>query len=247
MRLALLADLHANQEALVACLAHAKQCGAEHYVFLGDLVGYGANPAWVVERVMAYATDGAIVIQGNHDHAVAHHAYSTMQSDAALAVTWTQTQLQPDHLAFLANLPLQHEDIDCLFVHANAWAPGDWAYIHSCNEATHSLKATRCRYTFCGHVHPPSLFHMGSSERAFCHVPTPEVAIPLSQLRRWLCIVGSVGQPRDGNPAACYALFDLSQATLTYHRIPYDHMTAARKVIAAGLPERLAHRLITGT
>jgi diadenosine tetraphosphatase ApaH/serine/threonine PP2A family protein phosphatase len=108
------------------------------------------------------------------------------------------------------------------------------------------MAATQCRLTFCGHMHEPQLYHMGPDWRAAAFTPTPGVAIPLSTQRRWLCIPGSVGQPRDGSPAACSALFDTDTRRLTFYRIPYDVAAAAAKIRSAGLPENLGIRLELG-
>ncbi|MEW9897611.1 metallophosphoesterase family protein [Chitinivorax sp. PXF-14] len=247
MRIALFSDLHANREALAACLAHAAQRGYDRLAFLGDLVGYGADPGWVVDQVMDHANKGAWVVQGNHDLAAVQAGSLTMAADANRAAQWTSGQLSEVQRRFLSGLPLRLEHDDCLFVHANAWAPGDWGYIHGDKEAAHSLQATPLRYTLCGHMHPQALYHLAGSQRASSHTPTAGVAIPLSRMRRWLAVVGSVGQPRDGNPAACYAEFDLAQSEITFLRVPYDHDSAARKIRQAGLPARLADRLASGT
>ena len=113
-------------------------------------------------------------------------------------------------------------------------------------EAMRSMHATKAQVTFCGHVHMPTLYHMTMTGKTGEFLPTPEHSIPLSKQRRWLVIPGSVGQPRDGNPAACYATFDTNTQELTYFRVPYDNETAAKKIIAAGLPISLAQRLMTG-
>jgi len=109
-----------------------------------------------------------------------------------------------------------------------------------------SLQATTARFTFCGHVPDPKLFHLSGTGKAGDFVPTPGMPIPLSEQRRWLVIPGSTGQPRDGNPAACYATFETQGSTLTYHRVPYDVESASAKIRAAGLPQRLAWRLQHG-
>jgi diadenosine tetraphosphatase ApaH/serine/threonine PP2A family protein phosphatase len=113
-------------------------------------------------------------------------------------------------------------------------------------EAVRSLQATAARFTFCGHVHDPKLFHLSGTGKIGDFVPSPGMPIPLSEQRRWLIIPGSAGQPRDGNPAACYATFDTASATLTYFRVPYDTEAAGAKIRAAGLPQRLASRLEHG-
>lgn len=246
MLLALLTDLHANREALSACLAHAQRSKAERYAFLGDLVGYGADPGWVLDSIMDFAGRGAVVVLGNHDAAVLHGPLKSMNADAQKVIAWTRTQLTAPQLEFLSGLPLQVEDGERLFVHANAWAPERWQYILGPYDARSSMAATRCRYTFCGHVHEPALYHMGADWRATAFKPVAGTGIPLGSQRRWLAIPGSVGQPRDGIPAACYALFDTGTSTLTYFRVAYDFAAAARKIREAGLPERFVVLLEEG-
>ncbi len=246
MRISLLADIHANREALTACLAHAKSAGAERYAFLGDLVGYGAEPGWVVDTIAAYCAEGAICVRGNHDEAVSSPPREGMHEDARVAVEWTRAQLSVAQSGFLGTLPLQVELDGMLFVHANAWAPQRWEYILSPFEARRSIAATHCRQTFCGHVHEPQLYHVGTDTRAAAFTPVPGTPVPLVAPRRWLAIAGSVGQPRDGVPAACSALYDTLSRQLTFYRIPYDTAAAAAKVRAAGLPVALARRLESG-
>jgi diadenosine tetraphosphatase ApaH/serine/threonine PP2A family protein phosphatase len=243
VKLALVADLHANREAVGAILAHAETQGAERHVFLGDYVGYGADPAWVVDRLREHVAAGAIAVIGNHDAAVVQGPQPSMVADARAVVEWTRSRLDRDQLAFLARLPFTHTEGDALFVHANAFAPGEWAYLVGRAEAMRSLLATDRRFTFCGHVHVPMLYHLSSTGKAGDFAPVPGVAIPLSAHRRWLAIPGSAGQPRDGDPAACYAMFDTTAHALTFFRVPYDHEAAAAKVRAAKLPAALAQRL----
>jgi diadenosine tetraphosphatase ApaH/serine/threonine PP2A family protein phosphatase len=246
MKLALVTDLHANRDAVEAVMAHAAAQGAQRHVFLGDFVGYGAEPGWVVDFMIDQVKNGAVAIMGNHDSAVVTGAAPTMVPQAREVVDWTRRQLDDTQLAFLGQLPLSVREDDRLYVHANAFAPTQWAYVVSRLEAIRSLHATACRFTFCGHVHEPRLFHLSATGKAGEFTPVPEVPIPLSPQRQWLAIPGSAGQPRDRNPAACYASFDTGSDTLTFHRVPYDHEAAAAKIIAAGLPERLAERLIDG-
>ena len=245
MLIALLADIHGNREALTACLADAENAEADRYVFLGDLVGYGADPAWVVDRVAAMAESGAVVVRGNHDAAVAD-PHEGMVAEAQTAINWTRSRLDVRQQAFLANLPLTVEEGDRLFVHASACAPDTWIYVFGPREAEQSLMATGRRLTFCGHTHFPALFHATAMTPPQRHVPAEGKPTPLLAQRRWLAVLGSVGQPRDKNPAACYGLFDDVRNSLTYVRVPYDADLAARKIRAAGLPEILAARLTLG-
>lgn len=245
MRIALMTDIHGNREALSACLDHAGRHRVDRYVFLGDYVGYGADPAWVVETVMARVDDGAVAVLGNHDSAVAV-ADERMNPVAAQAIAWTRTRLSPAHAAFLSTLPLVVEDGARLYVHASAHASGDWPYVTDLYAASHSLMATSAQATFCGHTHVPSLFHMSVTGKFAGFDPVDRVDIPLTRQRRWLAVIGAVGQPRDRNPAACYAVLDDERDVLTYFRVPYDIEAAAQKIRAAGLPAVLAERLFQG-
>jgi diadenosine tetraphosphatase ApaH/serine/threonine PP2A family protein phosphatase len=246
MKTALITDLHANREALEAVLEHAAQKGANDYVFLGDFVGYGADPAWVVDTVRAMVAGGALAVMGNHDEAVVKGSNSSMREDARAAVEWTRGKLNADQLDFLADLPMSAQRSDCLYVHANAFDPTGWEYITGRAEAVRSMQSTRQRLTFCGHMHEPMLYHLSGTGKAGDFAPVSGVPIPLLSNRQWLAIPGSVGQPRDGNPAACYALYDATQAELCFHRVPYNVEAAAQRIRAAGLPERLAARLFEG-
>ena len=246
MKTAFLTDLHANREAVESVLDHARAEGVQRWVLLGDFVGYGADPAWVVDQVRALVAQGACAVMGNHDQAVVRGSAPGMRPDARFVVEWTRAQLDAAQLDFLASLPMTQQHGDQLYVHANAWAPGGWDYIQARADAVRSLQATDARYTFCGHMHEPKLFNLSGTGKAGDFVPTPGVPIPVPPHRQWLVIPGSAGQPRDGNPAACYAMFDDAAGALTFHRVPYDHGSAGAKIRAANLPQRLASRLEDG-
>jgi len=246
MRLALLTDLHANLEALEEVLEHARRQGAEQLAFLGDLVGYGADPGPVVERVQAAVATGALAIKGNHDEAVTRGAPPAMRAEAARVVAWTRDHLTPDQLAFLSGLPLTIARGERLFVHASAVDPAQWLYVLSSVDAGRSLRAVRAREIFSGHTHTPALYHLAADGAVGAFRPVPGTPIKLTGFRRWLAIPGSVGQPRDGNPAACYAMLDDVADVLVFHRVPYDTERAARKIRAAGLPGDLGARLELG-
>jgi diadenosine tetraphosphatase ApaH/serine/threonine PP2A family protein phosphatase len=243
--LALLTDIHANREALDACLAHAARMKPDRYIFLGDLVGYGADPGYVTDVVKAFVAHGAVALKGNHDEAVVGST-AGMNETAREAIRWTRTQVDERQRQFLAGLPLSHEEGDRLFVHASAFAPDRWGYVTDEFEAAKSFAATRCRCTFCGHLHVPAVYHVALTGWCGAFTPVPEAAIPLLPQRRWLAVLGAVGQPRDRNPDACYALLDERNDQLTYYRVPYDVESAARKVREAGLPISLSARLLAG-
>jgi diadenosine tetraphosphatase ApaH/serine/threonine PP2A family protein phosphatase len=247
MLLAILTDLHANREAVETVLDHAANHGATSYAFLGDLVGYGADPGWVVDTVMAYAERGAFVVLGNHDEGALQLDRTAMKSAVHEALAWTHEQLNDTQRDFLRALPLEQSVGDIELVHANAWAPAAWEYVDGGMEAMRSMQATPHQLTFCGHMHTPALYYMTPTGKTGCFIPTSDVAIPLSRQRRWLAIPGAVGQPRDGNPATAYALFDTRSQELRFFRLPYDAQVAADKIRAAGLPPAFADRLLTGS
>jgi diadenosine tetraphosphatase ApaH/serine/threonine PP2A family protein phosphatase len=246
MRTALLADIHGNREALSACLADARRVGVDRYVFLGDLVGYGPDPAWVVDQVAGMVSEGALAILGNHD-AAAISDHNTLNPLARAAVLWTRERLDAAHRAFLASLPLDLNEDDRLFVHASASAPQDWIYMLGPREAFQSFRATAQRLTFCGHTHIPALFNESATTLPHQYVPVDGKPVPLLSQRRWIAVLGAVGQPRDRNPSACYGVLDTGANRLTYVRVPYDVDLTARKVLAAGLPKALALRLRRGS
>ncbi|RZI84490.1 MAG: metallophosphoesterase, partial [Rubrivivax sp.] len=207
MKLALLSDLHANRQATEAVWAHALSQGFDQLVLLGDYVDYGADPAWMVDFVQERVKQGAIAVRGNHDDALDGLGSAEMSGHVVPSLNWTRQQLSPEQQVFLTCLPLSATVGPCLIVHANAHDPAHWGYVHSRVEASRSLFATDHRFVFCGHMHEPCLYHLSNTGKAGEFCPVPGVPIELSPARRWLAIPGSVGQPRDGNPAACYALF----------------------------------------
>jgi diadenosine tetraphosphatase ApaH/serine/threonine PP2A family protein phosphatase len=246
MKLALLADVHANLEALRACLAAARAQGAERLAFLGDIVGYGADPGPVLDAVAALVRDGALAVRGNHDEAVVEGDVALMHRAAGKVVAWTRERLDEAQRAFLAGLPLVVREEGLYLVHGSPEAPAAWIYVTDPLRAEQALAASEPDpWILCGHVHEPVLYTHGAA-RPVPFRPVPGVAIPVPPRRRWLAVVGSAGQPRDGNTAACYAMLDTRAATLTFHRVPYDWPSAVAKIRAAGLPESLARRLERG-
>jgi diadenosine tetraphosphatase ApaH/serine/threonine PP2A family protein phosphatase len=186
-----------------------------------------------------------VVLKGNHDEAVRTPS-ENMNETAAAAIAWTRSVLRDEDKAFLDALPLCVREEAVCFVHASAAHPERWEYVDSPAEAVRSMAAAQTLYTFSGHVHDQALYFQLPTGKTGRVRPLPGTPMPVPADRRWLALVGSVGQPRDGNPAAAYALFDLEKATLTFQRVPYDRGTAADKVRAAGLPGILAYRLEEG-
>lgn len=244
MILALLSDVHANIEALQACLKHAHERQATRFAFLGDLVGYGADPSAVVATVMRYAAEGALAVKGNHDQAVDQGA-PYMNAMVRESIAWAQDRLSPEQKAFLAALPLCSREARVCCVHASAEAPERWRYVDSPAAALRSLRASEAIFTFSGHVHHQQLF-AEVEERAVGYRPISGRSVAVAGHRRWLALVGSVGQPRDGHPAAGYAIFDDERERITFYRVPYDHAAAARKIRESGLSPALAQRIEKG-
>lgn len=249
MRLALFSDIHGNIQALESCLAHAHTQHAQRLAFLGDMVGYGADPVAVVERIQELAQQGAYVLQGNHD-AMAVTPPETVQTIGESTARWTHRQLKPAQREWMAQLPLTVHEDSVLLVHASANEPALWHYVYDQRSATASLDAAlqwpEVRYVLCGHVHMQALYYRGSSHQLMLFKPVPGIAIPVPRHRQWLGTIGSVGQPRDGSTHAMYALLDTDRAQLTYHRVPYDHHAAAQAIRKAGLPAFFADRLEAG-
>ncbi len=254
MLIALLTDIHGNREAFDACRAEAKRLGAEKFVYLGDLVGYGADPSYIVDRVAEDFANGAVCIMGNHDLAAVRGPSARMNSYARAAIEWTAGRLDAAQIAFLAAQPFRASCVGeagtaALFVHSEASAPEQFIYITDAETAEQSLNtasAASAHVTFCGHVHRPQLYHMAPGKPPIAFVPTVNLPTPLARSRRWLAVVGSVGQPRDGNPRAAFALYDDARGSLNCVRVAYDIESAARKIVAAALPEYLAERLFDG-
>ena len=245
MRLAVFSDIHANRQAFGACLDFARGHGAERLILLGDYVGYGADPEWTVETVMGLVENGAVAIRGNHDNAVSTPSES-MNAEAQAAIEWTRGRLSTAQRRFLTELPLSIQEDDRLYVHSEASHPQNWRYVQNTPDAARSLVATRAHVTFCGHIHRPALYSMSATAKMTSFVPTTAVPVQLLSGRQWLAVLGSVGQPRDGDPAAAFAMFDTDRREITYCRVPYDVEAAAQRIRDNGLPHWLADRLSVG-
>lgn len=252
MRLALLSDVHANRQALQACLAHAREQGVTQWAFLGDLVGYGADPAAVLDEVMALAAQGAWVLKGNHDDMAltpppAQGREATVGGQGA---QWTHDQLSVAHRDFLRALPMTFSLEGLLLVHASADRPEAWRYVDSERAAGHCLDTAVAQnmgsHVMVGHVHHQALYYPGAGRLLMKFDPQPGVAVPVSPHRPLVACVGSCGQPRDGDPRAMYALYDRAARKLTFHRVAYNHAAAAAAIRQAGLPEFFAQRLECG-
>lgn len=245
MRSAILTDIHANREAFQAVLDDLAHRQIDRMVFLGDLVGYRPDPDWVLDTVEAMVAAGALAVRGNHDRAISAPDHA-MNPSARRVIDWTVNRLNARQKLFLSALPMTLQVDDTLFVHASANDPQDWLYVTDANRAMPSFRVSRARWIFCGHVHVPALYSENQSGRITEHQIAFAHPIPLIASRRWLGVVGSVGQPRDGSGQANYCILDHAKSEITYRRVGYDAALTAKKSRAAGLPERLAQRLMQG-
>lgn len=245
MRLAVLTDIHANATALDAVLADVAARGADRIAVLGDIVGYGPDPGACIDRVADLVGQGALCVQGNHDAAIATQD-PTLGGLARVCIDWTRDRLSAVQTAFLRDLPMTARLDDVLLVHASANDPEEWTYVTSDTRAIGSFRACDARLILCGHVHRPILIscdHAGAVRETQAPLNAP---IPLLRSRRWLAVVGAVGQPRDGSPMAGWALYDGAAGTLTFRRVPYDVAETVRRLRQTDLPEALALRLQKG-
>lgn len=241
----MLADIHANRQAFDAVLEHARRMGAQRFALLGDLVGYGGDPGYIIDQTMRLMQAGAAIVRGNHDE-MQDRPGADMTKMAAGAAAWTRSSLSATQRAFLNALPLTLKEDDRLYVHGDATAPERWRYVTDADAAAKSLAATSARIVFCGHVHKAAIYGLAPGGRVNPFLPTRGQAAPLLKQRRWHVVLGSVGQPRDGDPTASYALYDTTTSEIAFHRVAYDVEAAATAIRAAGLPDGLAERLYRG-
>lgn len=238
MIIAVLSDIHANLEALAAVVADARREGAGRFACLGDVVGYNADPVACVDLVRGLPC--LPCIRGNHDEmAAGDRALLGINAQAFAAMTWTREQLDAERRAWLGGLPLLHEEPDAVYVHASLDAPQDWRYVHDAREAAASFAHQSRRACFIGHSHQPG----GWRDDGHSVKRGQGESFTLAAGERWLFNVGSVGQPRDHDPRASYALYDVEAGEVRLQRVAYDIAAAQAKILAAGLPEQLARRL----
>lgn len=244
MKIGILGDIHSNIEALDAVLSHFSKNGVERVLAVGDLVGYGADPIAVLQRIRSEKIESVL---GNHDAAVVdiHVDLAYFNVYARHAALWTRKILGADDLAYLKNLPLTADYKDFVVVHGSLDQPAEFNYIQTVRDAERSLACLQRQVCFVGHSHIPVGFLSNQAEPRRIEY-TFDNEIDLRGFDRCLVNVGSVGQPRDENPHPVAAIFDTERELVTLKRIPYDFDRAAGKILAAGLPRVLAERLRFG-
>jgi predicted phosphodiesterase len=246
MRILILSDLHSNVTALDAVLEGAKDRW-DRSVCLGDVVGYGPDPNEVTARLRELGTQ---TIRGNHDKAVT----GLMPTDdfnpvAKAAVDWTHAQLQPDHLAWLSALPRGPLATDGIVLVHGALQDED-EYVFTPAQALEGLLDSTAEVTFFGHTHHQGGFSYQDSQLEVLQIhprlTEPRTALRIELPRRYLLNPGSIGQPRDGDPRAAFAIADLEHQVIEFCRVPYDVSAVQQRMRAAHLPEPLVQRLVVG-
>ena len=238
---AILADIHSNIDALNAVMDDARGQGATDFICIGDIVGYNAAPA---ECIKVVRDSNMICVRGNHDHYChVNESLGDFQPTAASVIDWTRRALGDADARWLGELPLTRV-VSGLFsiVHATLDMPANWGYIFDALEAEAHFTYQTTMLCFHGHTHVPIIFEK-SSGRVFCNEPAP-TRIKLGT--KYFINVGSVGQPRDGDPRASYVLYHAKPREVEFRRVAYDILTAVARVNRAGLPERVGKRLETG-
>lgn len=239
MKFAIFGDIHANLEALEAVMADAQAHGATNYACIGDIVGYNANPHECLERVQQL---GCPVVKGNHDEeASADTEIVGLNPLAHAALEWTRRNLSDEDKRWLRELRMVRQVRDFTIVHATLDTPSSWAYAMNKFDAMASFSYQFTQVCFFGHTHTPRFYVKGATVTVE-HVES----LTIEPGKKYFVNVGSVGQPRDGDPRPAYCLYDHDNHVMTIRRIPYDMETAQRKIRDAGLPPQLADRLSVG-
>lgn len=241
MTTAVLSDIHGNLEALDAVLAEIAARDVGRLLVCGDVVGYGANPAECLDRLMAL---DPVIVAGNHDWAaVGRLPTESFNDDAAAAVLWTSRQLDEPRREVLGALPLEYRDHSLLAVHSSPCAPSEWPYLVEVDDVRRAIEQSDRPLCFVGHSHVPFVYGLGDGLEAFDRRPGRTALRPDW---RYLINVGSVGQPRDGDPRASFAVLHGESRSIELVRVVYAVDAAQDKIRAAALPDFLAWRLRWG-
>ncbi len=239
MKFAIFGDIHANLEALEAVLQDAADHDCTHFVCIGDIVGYNANPHECLELVRALDCP---VVKGNHDEeASLDTPLVGLNPLAESAMRWTRDHLTDDDKAYLRDLKMVRQVRDFTVVHATLDTPSGWGYVTNKFDAMASFSYQYTPVCFFGHTHTPVAYIKASSVEV-----DRSAVIEVEPGKKYFINVGSVGQPRDGDPRASYCIFDTGAQRAVNRRIDYDRETAQRKIIDSDLPDLLAERLDVG-
>ncbi|MEK6678314.1 MAG: metallophosphoesterase family protein [Nitrospirota bacterium] len=242
MRYAIISDIHSNLEAFDAVEKDLQKEGADKIFFLGDVVGYGPNPNECIERLREL-TD--IVVAGNHDYAVIGYTdISYFNKYAKAAIEWTEMKLKAENAEYLKRMPLVTPEIENMtLVHATPNKPHEWNYITTLFDALENFNFFKQQICFIGHSHQPVIIALGNDKR--CYVERGE-SVAITADARYIINIGSVGQPRDGNPDSAYAIYDTDEKSVRIKRLSYDIKKVQAKMRDERLPAYLIHRLEEG-
>ncbi len=245
MRLALFGDIHGNIEAFTTVVDHMLDNDVDRYMCLGDIVGYGANPNQCIEVIRSLPKMNCVL--GNHDAAaVWRYSPYAMTKDAKEVILWTIDRLTEENAAFLQKLAPMMSFGNLCFVHANPYNPEAYRYVINRKYALRSFASAKRKLTFIGHSHRPVIITKKNFFQVTFENARGTMNTTVSGKKKRIINCGSVGQPRDGDPRACYCLFDTRQNTIHFYRLEYDMNSAAQKIKAAGLPDFLSRRLLRG-
>lgn len=241
MKVALISDVHSNLEALNKVLRDIERQGVEKIHFLGDVVGYGCNPNECVKLVNKHCD---IKLLGNHDYAVMGlESLANFNQMAQASIEWTQTVLSRKATEFLADFEMEASYLDYHLVHSAPGIPEEWHYILSPDQAAIHFDSFNESVCFIGHSHSPAVFARDIKERITTQTKT---ALKLSPDNKYLINIGSVGQPRDNDPRACYVILDTDRRSIRYRRVEYDIEKTQSKMRKAMLPDFLVERIAVG-
>jgi predicted phosphodiesterase len=239
MRYAVIADIHANLEAFEVVLADTKEQKCTHYCCVGDVVGYNANPKECLDIVRSM---GMPVVKGNHDeYCSSEEDLEGFNPHAAEAVNWTRKQLGKEDRQWLRDLKYVRLVASFSMVHATLDGPQRWGYVFDKLAAAASFTYQNTSVCFFGHTHVPVAFIRDTMVRGGTYSK-----FKVDPSKKYFVNVGSVGQPRDNNPKAAYVVYDVDEGVIELRRLEYDIAAAQKKILAAGLPPRLAERLAYG-
>jgi len=241
LRIGIIADIHANFEALEVVLNALQKKEVDQLICLGDLVGYGPNPNECVAKVLEICD---IVVAGNHDHgAIGKCSIDRFNAFARQAILWTHDVLTSEFKQAIQELPLLWDNGQLMAVHASPEAPEKWHYVSSEDAVFRSLMALTSSYCFIGHTHIPAIF---SRTREGDIILQKGKSLTLQKDQLHLINVGSVGQPRDSDPRAAYGVLDMDKSQFELYRVPYDIEAVQAKMTKEGIPDFLIQRLKVG-
>jgi len=243
MRVAVFSDIHSNLEALHGFLDHSSTQSIDRGMCLGDVVGYGANPNQCIARLRILTN--SLFVLGNHDAAVLGVPVN-MQPEARRAITWTRERLTDESFYFLRQMSDTIRWDDTFFCHSNPYKPRNWDYISEKPSISRSFGRSRAKLLFIGHTHVPVAITRKNFFCVYIRSPEHQSVVPIATANRQIFNCGSIGQPRDGDPRGAYLVYDTDKCLVEFYRFEYDYGRAKEKIVAAGLPESLGRRLLSG-